>query len=93
MVTNDLKKGDKVLLRNGWNAQIEDNMKGNTRLCTVYGYCTEMGSVYSHDIMYLYDGGNALTMEVAKETCPKVAIEHTPAQLKVKAMSSALFGG
>lgn len=50
MKTNDLKKGAVVRLRNGWYARIEDNMKGNTRLATVYGYETEMGSVYSHDI-------------------------------------------
>lgn len=90
MFTNDLKKGEKIQLRNGWNAQIEDNMKGNTRLCTVYGLCTEMGSVYSHDIVYVYEGGQALTMEVARLTCPLVAIEHTPAQLKVRERCSAV---
>ena len=51
VVTNDLKKGDLVMLRNGWQARIADNRKGDTRLCTVYGFETEMGSVYSHDIM------------------------------------------
>ena len=51
MFTNQLKKGDEVVLRNGWKARIEDNKKGDTRLCTVYGFETEMGSVYSHDIM------------------------------------------
>lgn len=72
MKTNDLKKGTRIQLRNGWFATIEDNMKGNTRLCTVEGTCTEMGSVYSHDIMqYLADSVWHL-------------VEHTPAQVKLK---------
>jgi hypothetical protein len=48
--TNDLKKGTRVLLTNGWYATIEDNGRGNTRLATVEGYVTEMGSIYAHDI-------------------------------------------
>lgn len=90
MFTNDLKKGDKVRLRNGWNARIEDNKKGTTRMCTTYGFATEMGSVYSHNIVMVYDGGNALTMEVAVMTCPEIDIEHTEAQLKCKKMNRAL---
>ena len=90
MFTNELKKGDKIRLRNGWDATIEDNLKGNTRLCTVYGICTEMGSVYSHDIVGVYQGGNALTIEVAKDTCPIVDIEHTPAQFKLKQKCAAM---
>ncbi len=50
MRTNDLKKGDRVQLTNGWYATVEDNMRGNTRLCTVEGFVTEMGSVYAWDI-------------------------------------------
>jgi len=37
MTPNDLKKGDFVLLRNGWEARLEDSKKGNVRLCTVFG--------------------------------------------------------
>lgn len=73
MVTNDLKKGDRIQLRNGWQAKIEDNMKGNTRLCTVYGDFTEMGSVYSHDIMHKINPDGSIVM-----------IEHTPAQVKLQ---------
>lgn len=50
MLTNELKKGAIVRLQNGWEAEIYDNMKGNTRLAKVYGYETEIGSVYSWDI-------------------------------------------
>lgn len=72
MKTNDLKKGSIVMLRNGWKAMIEDNMKGNTRVATVYGDFTEMGSVYSHDI------AQVLIAEQWHD------IEHTPAQLKLR---------
>lgn len=47
---NDVKRGVRVRLDNGWEARIEDNKKGNTRLATVYGNYTEMGSVYTKDI-------------------------------------------
>jgi len=56
MKTNELKKGAQVLLRNGWKATIEDNMRGNIRMCTVYGDYTEMGSVYAHDIVARQSG-------------------------------------
>jgi hypothetical protein len=81
IATNDLKKGDRVMLRCGWEAVIADNMKGNTRMATVYGFCTEMGSVYSHDIMYKMNTDGSRTM-----------IEHTTNQKKVKAMSASIFG-
>jgi preprotein translocase subunit YajC len=38
MQTNELKKGDRVVLANGWQATIEDNHKVNTRLATVDNY-------------------------------------------------------
>jgi nitrogen fixation protein len=69
--TNDLKKGDMCYLRNGWKAEIYDNKKGNTRLAKVYGFETEIGSVYSHDIVRVLRNG------------VMVPIEHTPTQLKL----------
>ena len=80
MKTNDLKKGDRVQLRNGWYATIADNKKGNTRLATVEGFVTETGSVYSHDIVRLI--GPAIEGGHDRHT---TTIEHTPAQLKLKA--------
>jgi hypothetical protein len=74
MKTNDLKKGVRVRLRNGWEATIEDNGRGNTRMATVYGFYTEMGSVYSHDIV------------AAKVDDKWVCVEHTPAQIKLRNM-------
>jgi len=49
---NDLKKGDRVRLSNGWYATIEDNKKGAIRMATVEGLVTEMGSVYAADIEF-----------------------------------------
>lgn len=72
MKTNELKKGDRVRLRNGWYATIVDNKKGNTRCATVEGYETETGDIYSHDIQAAVIGGQY------------VIIEHTPAQLVLK---------
>lgn len=48
---NDLKKGSRVLLRNGWEADLIDNGRGNTRTAKVYGDYTEIGSVYTKDIL------------------------------------------
>ena len=79
MKTNELKKGTRIELRCGWRATLEDNLKGNTRLATVEGIVTEMGSVYSHDIMYaLVDN-------------KWVKVEHTPSQDKCRAMADRLF--
>jgi len=73
MKTNDIKKGTEVLLRNGWRAIMWDNAKGNTRMCKVFGFETEIGSVYSHDIA-----------EVLTAPGQWAAVEHTPAQLKLR---------
>ena len=72
MKTNDLKRGSRVLLTNGWEADIMDNMKGQTRLAKVYGDFTDVGSVYSHDIK---------SVKIGDDWFP---IEHTEAQLKLK---------
>ena len=77
--TNELKKGTEVYLANGWKAVLADNAKGDTRLATVYGFCTEMGSVYSHDIVMAFVNGKFEN------------VEHTPKQLKLKAWSDKLF--
>ncbi len=80
MKTNEMTKGVRVLLRNGWEADMMDNMKGNTRLVKVYGIECEIGSVYSHDIVAYKDGDG--------DWCQNV--EYTPAQLKCKAAVKAM---
>jgi len=68
----DVKKGTRVMLRNGWEAKVEDNtVNSQTRTCTVYGAFTEMGSVYTTDIVEakMVDGSWHV-------------VAHTPTQLK-----------
>jgi hypothetical protein len=51
-----VRKGTKVALRNGWEAEVLDNLTNRaTRMCKVYGLYTEMGSVYSSDIVSAQD--------------------------------------
>lgn len=79
VATNDLKKGARVRLANGWFATIADNGRGTTRIATVEGYETETGSVYAHDIVTaLVDG-------------KWESIAHTPAQVKLKKQVEAFF--
>lgn len=80
MVTNDLRKGDRVLLANGWYAVILDNKRGNIRLAKVEGLYTEVGSIYGHDIKCLVTSGGTVPME------------YTKAQDKARAMNKELFG-
>jgi hypothetical protein len=45
--SNDLKKGDFVLMRDGASAQINDNGRGNIRAAIVWG---DHGSIYVWDV-------------------------------------------
>ena len=74
MKTNEIKKGARILLRNGWEAIMADNMKGNIRVAQVFGYETETGSIYSHDIAGVQDPA----------TLRWLPVEYTPAQLKLR---------
>ena len=77
--TNDIKKGTRLKLRNGWEATMYDNKKGNIRMAEVEGIYTEIGSVYSHDIVaYKDEQGNWKN------------VEHTKAQLDCKKMNDAM---
>lgn len=78
MKTNDLKKGCRVQLTNGWYATIFDNMKGDTRMATVEGVFTETGSIYAHDIV--------------RAECNNVwvSITHTPKQTSLRALTHTL---
>jgi len=72
MVTNELKSGTRIHLRNGWFGTLKDNKRGNIRLAEVEGYVTEIGSVYAHDILEYKDASGWQP------------VEHTPAQLKFR---------
>ena len=70
--TNDLKKGTRVKLANGFYATLADNARGNTRIATVEGFVTETGSVYAHDIME------------AQVSNSWVTVNHTPQQQQMR---------
>lgn len=62
LLTNQLKKGTRILLSNGWEADLMDNKMGNIRLAKVYGFYTEIGSVYAHDIVKAFVDGKWVTV-------------------------------
>lgn len=82
MFTNDLKKGTRIQLRNGWYATLMDNQKGNARCADVEGFYREMGSVYAHDIMQYQDANGNWN-----------PVEHTDKQKKCRDMNKQIFGG
>lgn len=50
MDANDIKKGTRVRLSNGWFGTMADNKKGNIRTVEVEGVVKELGSVYTRDL-------------------------------------------
>lgn len=67
----NIRKGAHVMLRNGWEAEVADNtVRQDTRVCKVYGFVTELGSVYSTDIIRV------------KTDAGWMPVEHTPNQNK-----------
>ena len=73
--TNEIKKGHRVLLSNGWYATMMDNLKGQTRLAMVEGIYTEAGSVYAHDIVAVRDKNNEDLWHL---------VQHTASQKKLR---------
>ena len=55
MKTNQIKKGTRIQLNNGWYGTMMDNARGNRRLVEVEGFATETGSIYAWDIAYVVD--------------------------------------
>ena len=80
MSTNDIKKGMRFKLACGWHGIMEDNKKGNIRLANVEGIYSEIGSVYSHDIVSVLVNGEW------------VPVEHNDKQKKCKELNDSLFG-
>jgi hypothetical protein len=81
MLTNEIKSGTKMILKNGWYATMMDNKKGNTRLAEVSGFCKEIGSIYVWDIdAVMIDNQYHFGI-----------IELTDKQTKAKKMCQAMF--
>jgi len=80
MLSKDIKKGMRIVLENGWYATMKDNGRGTTRMAEVEGFYTEIGSIYSHDIVA------ALTPTGWE------AVVHTDKELKCREMNEVFFG-
>ena len=73
MKTNELKKGMRIKLYNGWFGTVKDNKKGNIRFCEIEGLYTEHGSVYAWDIeFYINSEGDYIKIELT----PKQIKDH-----------------
>ena len=73
MKTDDIKKGVRFRLMNGWYATMMDNKRGNIRMAEVEGMYTEIGSIYAHDIVLVQRGPDVWD-----------SIQYTPAQIKLR---------
>lgn len=69
------KKGYRIKQRNGWEADVIGSARGVTTLCRVYGFETECGSIYTHDIVAYKDPATGNW---------KTDLEFTPAQKNCK---------
>lgn len=63
---NELKRGTRVRLRNGWEAIINQNCTGNILNATVFGDFAETGSIYTHDIIAAEINGQWVDVEMTE---------------------------
>jgi hypothetical protein len=79
MKTNDIKKGQRIQLNNGWSGTMFDSKKGNIRTAEIEGDFKEIGSVYAHDISRAQDDQGVWH-----------TVELTDSQLKLKSKLRAM---
>lgn len=77
--TNDIKKGDRIKLSNGWYGTMMDNKHGNVRMALVEGVANEVGDIYAYDIVQARHNGEWM------------AVTHTLNQIKARRRNSDLF--
>jgi hypothetical protein len=65
--TDQLKKGMRVRLRNGWEALVVQECNGNTLLAKVFGDFTETGSIYAHNVAAAMVDGKWVDVEMTAE--------------------------
>lgn len=64
VLSNEIRKGDHIRLKNGFHAVIMDNIRGNIRMAEVSGFYTEIGSIYVWDIQYVIKNGRAIPIRL-----------------------------
>ena len=74
MLTNDIKKGTRIRLRIGWEAEMADNKKGNIRLAKVFGLYTELGSEYVWNIVQAEIDGEWVDVELTSKQKKDAAV-------------------
>ena len=75
--TKDILRGTRLMLRNGWEAEtLEKTLgRGITPMCKVFGFMTECGSVYLHDIRgVLDDRGNIHPIKLSPAQAKRCAL-------------------
>ena len=86
MLSNDLKKGDMVLLNDGFEAKILDNKKGSTREVETDSLFNpghkDRGSIYAANIAFKIEPDGTRT-----------PVTTTPQAQKARDMCDAIFGG
>ena len=65
--TDQLTKGTRVRMRNGWEAIVVEPCKGNTLVAKVFGDFTETGNVYAHNIVATEVDGKWVEVEMTEE--------------------------
>lgn len=65
--TDQLKKGVRIRLRNGWEAIVVEECNGNILIAKVFGDFTETGSVYAHNIAETEVNGKWVEVEMTEE--------------------------
>jgi hypothetical protein len=66
VVSNQIKKGTKLRLKNGWNATMMDNRRGSIRTMEVQGLHTEIGDNYVWEIKSAFIDGQWKTVQLTK---------------------------
>ena len=67
MKTNEIKKGDRIKLKNGWEGVMMDNRRGNIRMAKIEGLVEEIGSIYAKDISAVFKDGKWEKVELTKK--------------------------
>ena len=65
--TDQLKKGARVKMRNGWEAIVVEECDGNTLIAKVFGRFTDTGSIYAHNIVATEVDGKWVEVEMTEE--------------------------
>lgn len=88
--TDQLKKGARVRMRNGWEAIVVKECDGNTLIAKVFGAFTETGSIYAHNIVATEVDGKWVDVEMTEEQArfygevkPFLCMSETPQQTEL----------